>query len=167
MLEVLLLRHGKADSNLPYRDDHERPLTSQGVRDAKLMGQFLRRLDWEPDRTLTSTAERARNTLESVIQSAGWDCRVEAMRELYEAAAASVMDRLRGFTPKVRRVLLVGHNPTWEEFTALSIGGGRCKLSTCGLAAIRFAAGRWEEVAPGRGTLLWMVKPKLLGRSEG
>lgn len=162
MRELLILRHGKSDWDSPYEHDHDRPLSRRGTRDARTIGIFIRRLDLVPDRTLCSSAARARKTLELAMAAGGWESPWEATRDLYECSTDSAFQQIRSAGSKPRRLLLIGHNPVWEALIAFCIGGGRHRVSTAGLALLRFDAGSWEELEPGEGTLVWLVKPNLL-----
>ena len=65
MRRLILFRHGKSDWDAPFGSDHERPLSKRGVKAAKTMGLVLARSDLVPDHAITSSAVRARTTLES------------------------------------------------------------------------------------------------------
>ncbi|MFZ0428852.1 MAG: hypothetical protein WAO20_12110, partial [Acidobacteriota bacterium] len=75
-----------------------------------------------------------------------------------------VFEFLRELETDLRSVLLVGHNPTWEEFLAALVGGGRFRLVTAGLAWVEVDCDSWAECRPGVGVLAWLVTPKTLGK---
>jgi phosphohistidine phosphatase len=167
MKELLLMRHAKSDWDTPFEGDHERPLSRKGIRDAQAIGLLLRRLDLVPDRAVSSSAVRARRTLEMAASAGDWHCRQEATPDLYECSVEQAFQVLQRAGRKPSRVLLVGHNPVWEEFLACCVGGGRFRLGTASLALVRFPHSDWAEVEPGSGTLVWLVKPKLLEAVSG
>ncbi len=162
MKELLLLRHAKSDWDTPYGNDHDRPLSRRGTRDAQSVGRLLKWLELVPERAFCSSALRAVRTLELAAAAGGWDCRTETTRDLYECSVEQAFQVLQGAGRKPTRVLLVGHNPVWEELLALCLGGGRFRLGTASLALVRFPQTDWAEVEPGSGTLVWLIKPKLL-----
>lgn len=162
MKELLLLRHAKSDWDTPYEDDHERPLSRKGIRDAQAIGRLLKRLDLLPDRAVSSSAVRARRTLELAASAGEWRCRQEVTPDLYDCSVEQALRVLQRAGRKPSRVLLVGHNPVWETFLACCVGGGRFRLGTASLALVRFPHTDWAEVESGSGTLVWLVKPKLL-----
>ncbi len=165
--EIGLLRHGKSDWAAGSATDHERPLAERGVRDARVMGRFLRQAERLPELVCTSSAVRARTTAELAVDSGRWQCRIDVTRELYATEPEKVFDFLRRLEGESQRVVLVGHNPTWEQFLKALIGGGRFKLSTASLAWVDLSLDRWEDCRPGSGILRWLVAPKLLTGRPG
>jgi phosphohistidine phosphatase len=126
------------------------------------MGRFLAKVGSTPDLVIASSAVRAMKTAKRAVAGGGWNFPIEVTDELYTASSHDVLQILVRLDPVVKRVMLVGHNPTWEETTSYLIGGGSVRFPTAAIACIRFTAGTWEEVGGGRGTLRWFVTPKLL-----
>src|ERR671921_212111 len=60
---LVLVRHAKSSWDLDV-DDHERPLSGRGRRDAVAIGQELAKRGIRPDLVLCSTAVRTRETWE-------------------------------------------------------------------------------------------------------
>ena len=61
MKELLLVRHAKSDRNIDV-SDIERPLKKRGKRDAKNVGEWLKKKNLLPDMLLSSPARRAIDT---------------------------------------------------------------------------------------------------------
>ncbi|MEJ2076386.1 MAG: histidine phosphatase family protein [Acidobacteriota bacterium] len=160
--EIGLLRHGKSDWAAGSETDHERPLTDRGVEGARLMGRFLREIGRAPDQVFTSSAVRARTTAELAVAAGQWDCPIEVTRVLYVTEPEQVFELLRGLDQDLHRVLLVGHNPAWEDMLAALVGGGRFKMPTASLAWIDLSSDGWPKCGPGAGILRWLVTPKVL-----
>jgi phosphohistidine phosphatase len=129
------------------------------------MGRFLSRLEQPPDLVLTSSALRARSTVALAAEAGGWSCPVQPSDALYGASPDAVLVRVQGLDDALRRVLLVGHEPTWSALAARLTGGGEPRFPTATLARLDFDAERWSEIRFGGGTLVWLVTPKLLARS--
>jgi phosphohistidine phosphatase len=165
MKEVLLLRHAKSDWGADSRTDHDRPLAPRGIRAAETIGAFLERTGMVPDVAVTSSAVRAGKTLELVVAQfrRGRLPPRQVAPELYESSPGRALEVIQGLPEETLRVLLVGHNPTWESVLSMLLGGGRFRLPTGALALIRFECTNWRDVAPGEGTLRWLVTPKILG----
>lgn len=174
-LHLYLLRHAKSDWGSGAVDDHDRPLNPRGQKAAALVGRWLTAMDETPDRVLTSTALRARETVERAMAAAGWSCPVEESRQLYLTSPAAVLGEIqkagiqkagsREGDP-VSRLLVAGHQPVWGELVGELIGpvgeGARVQFPTAALARIDFRVETWREVEPGRGALKWLVTPKAL-----
>ena len=161
MKSLYLIRHAKSDWNLPAAGDHERTLAKRGVRAAKLMGRFLSAIDQEPCAVLTSSAVRARTTVEIMIETGGWTCPVRVTRAFYESHPEAVLHEIATVSDEHERLLVAGHEPTWSDLVS-KLCGGRVKMVTAGLARIDFEVRSWAEVELGYGLLVWFVPPKLL-----
>ena len=160
---VIFFRHGKSDWNAAFGSDHERPINQRGHRDSLRMGRFLADAENVPDRVVTSSALRARQTLERAVEGGKWgEVSTRVTDDLYEASPEAVLSVIRMQDNTLERLLLVGHEPTWSSMISLFIGGGAVKVSTATMARIDFMVPRWKDVAFGRGTLRWFVPPKLL-----
>jgi len=164
MKTLILLRHAKSDWGSGLERDHERSLNPRGQRAAKIVGRFLEMAAEVPAAVVTSSAVRARTTVELAAEAGGWSCPVAVTDSLYEATPEVVLEVIRERPDTQDSLLLAGHEPTWsrlvERFT-----GGRAKVVTATLVRIDFAVARWREVRFAAGTLVWMVSPKLLERA--
>jgi phosphohistidine phosphatase len=157
---VLLFRHGKSDWDASYDTDHERPLAKRGRRAADLMGAFLAEKGEVPDLAISSTALRARDTLDRAAQAGGWGCRLELLDELYLPNPYLLLDVLQQQDESVSSVMLVGHQPAWSEALSLLVGGGDFRFPTAAIARVDVDVEQWDEVAAGSGELRWLVTPK-------
>ena len=164
MKTILLLRHGKSDWGTPA-PDHERPLAKRGRKAAALVGRFLARAGELPDVVITSSALRARDTVDRAIRAGAWERPVSVRDALYESSLEAVLAEIRGQDDAVQSVLLAGHEPTWSELASGLCGGARLRLPTAAVARIDVGVERWQEVEPGRGELVWLLTPKLLSGS--
>ena len=103
MPELLVMRHAKSawDTGDP---DHLRPLAPRGERDRVTMARWLVANDLRPDRVICSTAVRARETAQYVIDTFGLDpADTEFDDQLYHAGFRQWLGRIRDQT--VPRVL--------------------------------------------------------------
>ncbi len=127
------------------------------------MGRFLAQAGPLPDAVVTSSAVRARETLERAMQAGGWaDRPVRVTRALYEAGPEELLGEVREEDDDVRTLLLVGHEPAWSAAVREAVGGGRLRFPTAALARVDFPVAHWADVVSGRGELVWFVIPKIL-----
>ena len=157
---LLLFRHAKSDWHAGIKDDHERPLTKRGSEAARVMGRVLAAADQVPDLIVTSSAVRARTTVELAHAAGGWTCPIETSDALYDTDATSVLEEIRGLPDSADRVLLAGHEPTWSELTSRLIGGGDLRFPTAALARLDLDVARWRDATFGSGVLVWLLQPK-------
>jgi phosphohistidine phosphatase len=137
------------------------------------MGDYLKSERLEPDLVLISPSRRTQETWERVQPFLG---EIETRREgrIYEAPIGRLLEVLREVTPETRTLLVIGHNPGFEELAKLLIGEGDMdgilrlgqKYPTAGLAVIDFALDDWSHVAHKSGRLERFVTPKSLGNAE-
>jgi phosphohistidine phosphatase len=131
--QLWLLRHGEA---VPHesKPDFERELTPRGERQAVAAGEALARLGVEFSACYTSPLVRARQTAELACKqlnvtaedrdALGKDFDVDDARELLAAHGDG------------ERVLVIGHNPSFEQVVH-DLTGGRIDLKKGGVAAVR------------------------------
>lgn len=163
MKSLLFLRHAKSDWNASFGHDHERPINKRGRGDARRIGRFLAEIDYFPDRILSSSAVRARTTLEHAVEEGGWgEIDTKITDELYEASILDVLELIRIQNDACSRLLLVGHEPTWSTMVARLIGSAHVRVSTATLARVDVKVPRWADVDFERGELRWLVPAKLL-----
>jgi phosphohistidine phosphatase len=164
MKTIMLLRHGKSNWDADYKSDHERPLAVRGQKASARLGKFLKANNSVPDQVITSTATRARETLDLAMIKGGWKSPVIETRDLYFSSPERILDIIRKQSDSLESLLLVGHNPTWEDFLSLLVAGGSFRMPTAALAKVRFLVSHWSEVREGTGILEYLVTPKVLKR---
>jgi phosphohistidine phosphatase len=160
-----LLRHAKAVAHSP--EDHERRLAPRGRRQCAELAEHLAGCGRTPTLVLSSSARRATETARLVL--AGLEPHAEVVVEpaLYEAGVDDVLEVVRTRSGDRAEVMVVGHNPTFEELACALVGdddpAGRRRLAgglpTCALAVVSFEAGGWAEVGPGGGRLVELFVP--------
>lgn len=172
VLHLWVLRHAKAASESPDGKDHSRPLTKRGRAQAEATRRFLdrRRADGAPVPRLviTSSATRAVQTSEAVLPGLSTEVMLEVERDLYEADADDVIDRLRRVEEDVGSVMVVGHNPTFSDLVQLLLSD-RSKdakrrvesFPTCALAHIAIAGNDWGGLRPASGVLEEFFVPEV------
>ena len=163
MKSIIFFRHAKSDWNTAFGHDHERPLNKRGKKAARQMGRFLAKADKLPDRIVTSSAVRARMTLDMAAEKGGWgDIPREITDDLYEATPADVLAVIQGITDGADRLLLVGHEPSFSETVGRMIGSANVRMSTGSMACVEIDVDHWPSAAFGGGQLRWLVIPKIL-----
>jgi phosphohistidine phosphatase len=159
---LFILRHGKSDWNADFAADDERPLAPRGQSAARAMGLFLSRLGQIPDLVISSTAVRAHDTARLAVEAGDWSCTVETNRKLYEGDTDLVLELVQKQDDSYESLLLAGHEPTSSAMVGRLIGDGLVRMPTAALARIDFPVENWADIRFGRGTLIWLVTPKLL-----
>ena len=121
MRELILLRHAHAEPATSNQADLDRPLSAEGLAEAEAAGRWLAEQKLVPDCVLCSPARRARETLEAVLGAVGYvDQRVEP--SIYDATPGTLI-ALADTHIQTERLLMVGHNPGFEQLAALLHSG--------------------------------------------
>lgn len=158
---LLICRHAKSSWQDASLGDFDRPLNRRGERDAPEMGRRLAQRGICPDLIMTSPATRALKTaLHYAAQLRYPDEQVRSNPTQYTATVPVLLRIVQETAPQVKTLLLVGHNP---ESTALAntLGGLAIdNIPTSGIVALEFALDSWQDLAAGKGVLLFFDYPK-------
>ncbi len=167
MRTLILFRHGKSDWDAPYASDHDRPLAERGRNAAQLMGRLLAQIDQVPELAVSSSAVRARDTLQLAARAGGWTSMIRVDSALYATTAGEVLRwmHLLGRSPST--LLLAGHEPTWSDLAGQLVGDAMIRVPTGCMLRIDFACDDWQSVDFGSGELRWLIPPKLVGKLKG
>lgn len=161
MKELLLLRHAKSSWATPGMPDFERPLNKRGRRAAAALAQYLTDEGLSPSLILSSDARRTRETLEPIQGAFGSRVAVHLEPKLYLADPPTILDRLRKVPDDIPSVLMIGHNPGFQEFAlelAEAAGSAAAdttarieeKFPTAALVRFRLKIDRWRDLAMDR-----------------
>lgn len=167
---LILFRHTKS-SWADNVEDHARPLDERGRKAAPVMGAWLARSDLKPDLALVSTARRAQQTWSLAADALGRSVKVENVPSIYEAEPAAILNAIRAVDRSVGTLIVVGHNPGFEELAKLLMknDGGKAgarlreKFPTGAIAVLAIKSDEWAALGPGTATLEDFVTPRELG----
>lgn len=175
-LTLLLMRHAKSDWSRPGLPDHDRPLNPRGRRDAPRLGRFLRENGLIPAAALSSTARRARETVEAVLPAAGAEAvPLRRTERLYGAAPGEIFREVREAAAELGAsaspLLVVAHNPGMEELVARCGGRGSggaggpggivAPFPTAALAVVECPVSSWGDLpSPEETTVVRSARPR-------
>ena len=162
MKSVILFRHGKSNWDALYGNDHERPLAKRGVEAAKKMGKFLHEKNQIPELVISSTAVRAKTTVELAMDSAKWTSNFLLERGIYGGSPDFLLELIHSQDDIYNSICLVGHEPNFSMFISRATNDNYVNFTTANMAKINFDAQEWSRIFFGDGTLEWHQKPKEL-----
>ena len=155
MKRLTLLRHAKAERDSPDGSDFGRSLNDRGRADAARMGEEMRLLGLRFDRVLASPARRVVETVEHAGKLApAYEPRI------YEASSRQLFELVRSTDYGVESLLMVGHNPGFEQLAAQLTATGIGEFPTAALAEIELPVDHWRDMKAGSGRLTRFIKPK-------
>ncbi len=168
-MRLYLIRHATAvpHGTPDYPDDAQRPLTDEGVAEARQVGKGLKRLKLDIHLVVTSPYLRARQTAEEVARIFGLADSIEELDELRSEVKPSETSQALKRLSKREQVLFVGHEPHlsgWIAELVADHGKMNCLMKKAAVACVEI-----ERIPPpqGSGTLRWLMTPKhlsLIGR---
>jgi phosphohistidine phosphatase len=161
MKTLYLLRHGKSSWKDETSIDAERPLNGRGRRASQAVGSFLKREKIIPDLVLSSSAIRARETADIVMEAAKLRTDLRFDERIYEASAQRLLELVKQIEKSKKCVLLVGHNPGLEELLKILTGAVEL-MPTAALSKVVLSVSNWADIADKGSTLEWIIKPKEL-----
>lgn len=165
MQTVMILRHAKAETWSPLKEDFPRKLTPAGVDDANAIANWICRNASPPQSILCSPSQRTRETLAPLLsRQPALEAATHFLPQIYHASLSTLETLLDAAFAEADRVLLVGHNPGLETLLqAVSHPrhhGEFDRLPTGTLAVVNWENG-WES-GQARGTLQHFVRGKNL-----
>jgi phosphohistidine phosphatase len=128
-VQLYLVRHAEAADGEP---DELRPLTAEGRRAARELGERLASEGVRPDAILTSPLLRARQTGAELARTAG----VEAEADERLAPGATAEDVKAAADGRGETVVVVGHQPDCGRIAAALRGGEEPPFPPAGVLAI-------------------------------
>jgi phosphohistidine phosphatase len=161
MRNLYLLRHAKSSWKDETLADFERPLAGRGRRACDTIGKYIQTNQLEFDLVISSTAVRARDTIDLVRQRAKLRVEVRYDERIYEAGVERLVEVISQIESDKKSVLLVGHNPGFEDLLQ-HLTGEQLSFTTGALAKINLKVSKWSEPFDGKATMEWLVTPKEL-----
>ena len=157
MKRLILMRHAEAGWHINM-DDHERPLSASGIRDAKKIGSWLKEKAYMPDEVISSTSVRTRETLSYLLL----ECPQIFERSLYLADANQMKSTLQTLLSET--VILLAHNPGITELAHDLMNHEEkhenfMDFPAASTLVIDFKADRWSEVKSDSGIFVDFVMP--------
>jgi phosphohistidine phosphatase len=160
MKTLSLIRHAKSSWDDTALSDRERPLADRGKRDVAEMGRRLAERDVKPDLIMSSPAMRALATAEVIAESLHYKLKdIVVNNRLYAGQADDLLDVIQALGDKLKRVMLVGHNPELTEL-AHRLSSEIVHMPTCAIAEFTFDAKSWSDVGNAKPAQVALDYPK-------
>ena len=153
---LILLRHAKSDWS-GAEPDRRRPLAQRGRRQAPEAGRWLRAYAGTIDLAVVSTATRAQQTWQLASAQLADEPPVRDEGRVYAASLGDLLRLVRELPPEVHVVVMVGHNPGFEDL-ATTLVGSSVEMPTAALAVIGWD-GDWGNAGTAQTALLASGRP--------
>jgi len=163
---LMVMRHAKSDWISAADYDFDRPLSARGHRAAQRMTEWLSENDLIPDKVISSSALRTRETVGYVVDGLALASEIANFDDsFYLAGPSHWLDTIQDQTDE--KVLICGHNPGLE-YLVYGLAPKRPPLTdsgklmtTAAIAVFAFDC-PWAEVEFGSGRLVHLARPNEL-----
>ena len=146
MKTLIVMRHGKSTWKDKDMEDHERPLKKRGVKNSARMGELLKDEKLVPERILSSTAVRARQTVEAVTSKMNFKGEVQYLDKFYLGEMETILAEQCELPDEVNKAMVIGHNPGLESLVQI-LGRKVEALTTSSVAYIKLPIKHWKELS--------------------
>lgn len=157
---LILMRHAQSAAAGAASSDHERPLTKRGHAEASEIADRLVSLGWTPQVVMGSDATRTRESWEVMESSFQPTPEVIWKEWLYLTGVAAIERALGSLDDEITDVLLLGHNPGWQNAISY-FAGCQERMTTANAALLHGQGDSWEETAVNGGfELVQILRPR-------
>ena len=111
VVELFIMRHGKAEARVMGVNDADRALTGQGREEVKKIGQWTVAMGYTFDLIATSSLKRARETAEIIGTTTKQEHPIQVWDLLSPGGDLDALSRQIAALWGDRAVLLIGHEP--------------------------------------------------------
>jgi len=162
MKTLILVRHAKTEPIHSKITDRERNLLNRGVNDAHMVSLKLLDKKIIPDLIISSPANRAIETAEIFADNFDYSKNKILIKELiYDHYTTNDFIKMLSKIPdKHQKVMVFGHNPSFEILAYRFTNEFNKHLPTAGLIGINFDVKSWSEIEAGKGKFLFFYFPK-------
>lgn len=159
MKTLFILRHAKSSWENAGLTDFERPLNERGLKTAPLMGELMKKNQFQPELILSSPAKRAEQTARLVKESSNLGGEIQFDERIYEASPSRLLEVISEQNEQAESLILVGHNPGLEGLVKFLTGESE-PMPTAALAVVDLDTDRWSGLNSESGSLRVLIRPK-------
>ena len=160
MKALFLIRHAKPSWDDTVLADRDRPLDDRGERDVAKMGKRLVERNVKADLIMSSPAKRALATAKVIAKMLDYKRKdIVVNHRLYAGQVDDLLDVIQELDHKLKRVMLVGHNPELTEL-AHRLSSEISRMPTCAVAEFTFDAKSWSAIGKARPARVALDYPK-------
>ena len=166
---LYIMRHAKSDWDTSAQSDFDRPLNKRGRKNAKRMGQWMRENNRIPQKIVSSSAVRAKETTELVVGEFKKTKPEQVLYEdsLYLADPDRLIEYIQIYKDNIESLMLVAHNPGMEQLVyqlssqSIKADLNGKTLTTANLVIFEYPDAGFDPLSD-KGELIAFIKPKEL-----
>ena len=158
MLNLYLLRHGKAANPDNYDKDYDRPLNKKGIVQINQIGYKLQHQQNQPEQLISSSAVRTKQTAQIANHYLGIKD-VAYHDDLYLTSNEIILKKIQS-EGKATSLLYVGHNFGISDIASY-LADDVYQMSTGMLIHFAIDVHHWKEIGRGTGTVVEAYAPNI------
>ena len=152
MKKLIVIRHTKSSWEYDVID-HERPLKTRGINDAKLIAENLKTLSLSIDKVLVSDAMRTKLTANIILPALNIpENKVFYEHKLYDFSGRDLVEVIKSCPDTVNTLMIFGHNHAITAFVNTFGSEYIDNVPTTGVVIIEFNEQKWSNISKGKTT---------------
>ncbi|MBD0833706.1 SixA phosphatase family protein [Aestuariibaculum sediminum] len=149
MRKLILIRHAKSSWEYDVID-HDRPLKSVGIQDARILSKKLKNTVKSVDLILCSSAERTKLTAGFFISEMEFqNVKTTYLYDLYDFDGRDLIQTIKECEDNVNTLMVFGHNHAVTHFVNTYGSTFIDNVPTCGIVIINFEIDSWKNLNKG------------------
>ncbi|MEM7163431.1 MAG: histidine phosphatase family protein [Bacteroidota bacterium] len=166
MKTLFINRHAKSSWKDYSLKDFDRPLNKRGKLNAAFMAEMFAS-EYSIDLIISSPAKRARKTAEYFATAQGISTESIQFNEIiYGASISEMMTLLQDIPSSINKVMIFGHNPTFNDLAEYLDHNFMDHLVTCARVQIEFDIDNWKLLSKNLGRTIAHHYPRMYPEME-
>jgi phosphohistidine phosphatase len=156
MKRIYLVRHAEAVERATGLLDFDRPLVSKGMKSATKMAKLCKAKGITADLMISSPASRALETAHIFAEQLGYPAERILLKDgIYSnQQEEDLLALVRSIDRANQSVMIFGHNPGLQDFSAYLVSGFTEYLPKSGVIGIAFRRYNWKNIKKWEGKLV-------------
>lgn len=149
MKKLVVMRHASY-THAGSSSDYERMLSATGKQEAQAQAEYFKKVNFQPDLILTSSAVRAKQTAD-ILSKKLFDHSNDLVlteKKLYLAESEIIKSCINEIVADFENVILVGHNPGVSIFARIMSGTDILSFPPSGFAMFDADCDDWLNISP-------------------
>lgn len=151
---LILIRHATAKNRSITGKDFDRPLTKEGIKQARKLGEFISSKELILDKVCVSSSLRTRETAEYALQTVS-DCIID--EELYLAPEKYLLEFINKLN-SVGNIVILGHNDGISSLASY-LTSQEISLQTASAVILEFDCCNSNEISADTGKVIDFFSP--------
>lgn len=144
MKTILLMRHAKSSWDGKVEDDRDRPISKRGRKNAGQIARLFKDNSLMPDLILASSAVRARQTAEVIMDELNFRGDVCFRNKLYMAEVEAYVHEIQSLDDANQLILVIGHSPSLDSLLQMLTDKVE-SLPTAAVASLSVLIDTWKD----------------------